>query len=72
MPRTPDSTMIERSADRLRARAIVAVTALTLALVLGGWLLQRGLRRDNGSYERSRMFDEVRTRVANDFVDSIP
>ena len=72
MPRTPESDMIETSGDRLRARAFVAVTALALALVLGGWLLQRGLRRDNGSYQRARMFDEVRTRVANDFVDSIP
>ena len=72
MPRTPDSNLIETSAARLRARAIVAVTALTLALVLGGWLLQRGLRRDNGSFQRARMFEEVRTRVANDFVDSIP
>ena len=72
MPRTPDSTMIETTADRLRARAIVAVTAFALALVLGGWLLQRGLQRDNGSYQRARMFDQVRARVANDFVDSIP
>ena len=64
--------MIESSTDRLRARAIVAVTAFALTLVLGGWLLQRGLRRDNGSYQRARMFDQVRTRVANDFVDSIP
>ena len=40
--------------------------------MLGGWLLQRGLRRDNGSYQRSLMFNEVRARVANDFVDSIP
>ena len=57
---------------RLRARAIVAVAALTLALVLGGWLLQRGLRRDNGAYERAQLFEEVRAHVARDFVDSIP
>ncbi|MEP7088409.1 MAG: S41 family peptidase [Gemmatimonadota bacterium] len=55
---------------RLRARAIVAVAALTLALVLGGWLLQRGLRRDSGS-ERVQMFDQVRVHVSRDFVDSI-
>jgi carboxyl-terminal processing protease len=72
MPRTPDSTPTETSTDRLRARAIVAVTVFALTLVLGGWLLQRGLQRDNGSYQRARMFDQVRMRVANDFVDSIP
>ncbi|MBK5187310.1 MAG: S41 family peptidase [Gemmatimonadaceae bacterium] len=72
MSRTPDDNMIETGADRLRARAFIAVTVLTLVLVLGGWLLQRGLERDNGSYQRARMFDEVRSRVADDFVDSIP
>ncbi len=57
---------------RLRARAIVAVAALSLALVLGGWLLQRGLRRGDSSYVRAQLFDQVRARIANDFVDSIP
>lgn len=57
---------------RLRARAIVAIAALSLALVLGGWLLQRGLRRGDNSYGRAQLFDQVRARIANDFVDSIP
>jgi len=48
------------------------VAALSLALVLGGWLLQRGLRRGDGSYARAQLFDQVRARIANDFVDSIP
>ncbi len=64
--------MPDANAGRLRARAIVAVAALTLALVLGGWLLQRGLHRDNGSYERAQLFEQVRAHVARDFVDSIP
>ncbi|MDB4911675.1 MAG: carboxyl-terminal protease [Gemmatimonadetes bacterium] len=72
MQHTPDANLIETSAGRLRARAFIAVTALMFALVLGGWLLQRGLRRGNGSFERARMFEQVRARVANDFVDSIP
>jgi carboxyl-terminal processing protease len=72
MQHTPDSNFIESSTARLRARAFIAVTALTLALVLGGWLLQRGLHRGGGTYERARLFEQVRARVANDFVDSIP
>ena len=61
----------DANTGRLRARAIIAVAALALALVLGGWLLQRGLHRDNGSYERAQMFEQVRAHVASDFVDSI-
>jgi len=72
MQHTPDTGLTESSADRLRARAFVAITALTLALVLGGWLLQRGLHRGSGSYERARLFEQVRARVENDYVDSIP
>ncbi|HEY2898346.1 MAG TPA: S41 family peptidase [Gemmatimonadaceae bacterium] len=72
MQHTPETNLNESSGDRLRARAFIAVTVLTLALVLGGWLLQRGLHRGSGSFERARLFEQVRARVANDFVDSIP
>jgi carboxyl-terminal processing protease len=72
MQRTPDASLSESSADRLRARAFIAVTVLTLALVLGGWLLQRGLHRGKSSFDRALLFEQVRARVANDFVDSIP
>jgi carboxyl-terminal processing protease len=72
MQHTPDTHPSESSTDRLRARAIISVTVLTLALVLGGWLLQRGLHRGNSSYQRAQLFDEVRMRIARDFVDSIP
>jgi carboxyl-terminal processing protease len=72
MQHTPDANLPESSTDRLRARAFIAVTVLTLALVLGGWLLQRGLHRGSSSFERARLFEQVRVRIANDFVDSIP
>jgi carboxyl-terminal processing protease len=72
MQHTPDTHLTESSTDRLRARAFIAVTVLTLALVLGGWLLQRGLHRGSSSYERAQLFDQVRARIAKDFVDSIP
>jgi carboxyl-terminal processing protease len=67
-----NAEMPDTGGGRLRARAFVAVTVLALVLVLGGWLLQRGLRRGDTSFERSRMFDEVRAHVSSDFVDSIP
>ncbi len=72
MQHTPDANLSDSSADRLRARAFIAVTVLTLALVLGGWLLQRGLHRGKSSFDRAQLFDQVRARVANDYVDSIP
>ena len=67
-----DADIPDATTGRLRARAIVAVAALAFALVLGGWLLQRGLHRDRGSFERAHMFEQVRAHVASDFVDSIP
>ena len=71
MQHTPDANLSDSSADRLRARAFIAVTVLTLALVLGGWLLQRGLHRGKSSFDRAQLFEQVRARVANDYVDSI-
>jgi carboxyl-terminal processing protease len=67
---SPDLTTAD--AGRMRARAIVAVTMLALALVLGGWLLQRGLRRGDTGAQRARLFDQVRGQIAHSFVDSIP
>jgi carboxyl-terminal processing protease len=72
MQHTPDANLSDSSAERLRARAFIAVTVLTLALVLGGWLLQRGLHRGKSSFDRALLFEQVRARVANDYVDSIP
>jgi carboxyl-terminal processing protease len=56
----------------MRSRAVIALTALTGALVTGGWLLQRGLERNDSVYARARLFDDVLDHVARDFVDSIP
>jgi carboxyl-terminal processing protease len=72
MLHTPETNLSESGAERLRARAFIAIAVLTLALVLGGWLLQRGLHRGNGSFARAQLFEEVRARVADNFVDSIP
>ena len=68
----PSPDLSAADAGRMRTRAIIAVTILAFALVLGGWLLQRGLRRGDTAAERAQLFDEVRTHIANNFVDSIP
>jgi carboxyl-terminal processing protease len=67
---SPDLTAAE--GGRMRTRAIIAITMLAFALVLGGWLLQRGLRRSDTADARAQLFDEVRTHIARNFVDSIP
>ena len=54
----------------MRSRAFIAFTALTGALVSGGWLLQRGFERTDSVYARARLFDDVLDRVARDYVDS--
>ncbi|HEY7860009.1 MAG TPA: S41 family peptidase, partial [Gemmatimonadaceae bacterium] len=66
---SPDLAVSE--GRRMRTRAIVAVTMLAFALVLGGWLLQRGLRRSDTADARAGLFDEVRMHIAHNFVDSI-
>ncbi|MDQ6885898.1 MAG: S41 family peptidase [Gemmatimonadota bacterium] len=55
----------------MRSRLVVVVAALSASLVSGGWLLERGLagHREGGS---ARLFDAVISRVALQFVDSIP
>ncbi|HJU64427.1 MAG TPA: hypothetical protein VJ596_02060, partial [Gemmatimonadaceae bacterium] len=55
----------------MRSRAFVAAAVLGGALVSGGWLLQRGLERGDSVYSRARLFDDVFTRVATLYVDSI-
>ena len=56
----------------MRSRAVIAVAALAGALATGGWLLQRGMQHGSGSYVGARLFDDVLSRVANQYVDSIP
>jgi carboxyl-terminal processing protease len=68
----PSPDLAVADGARMRTRAVIAVTVLAFALVLGGWLLQRGLRRGDGTVQRALLFDEVRDHVARNFVDSIP
>ncbi|MEJ7809402.1 MAG: S41 family peptidase [Gemmatimonadaceae bacterium] len=55
----------------MRSRAFVAFAAMGGALVSGGWYLQRGLANDGSLHNRARLFDQVMTRVATDYVDTV-
>ncbi|HEU4763333.1 MAG TPA: S41 family peptidase, partial [Gemmatimonadales bacterium] len=48
--------------------ALVAV----VSFLCGGWLLQRGAAADGATYHQARLLDDVLSRVARDYVDSIP
>lgn len=58
----------------MRSRVAIAVAVLAGAFVSGGWLLQRGLSGGEGriAYARARLFDQVMTHVARQYVDSLP
>lgn len=58
--------------QRARARSIAVASALMLALITGGWLMQRGARNgQRSSLEGARLFENVLRHVENDFVDSV-
>ncbi len=53
-------------------RKLVLVSALAgVALVTGGWLLQRDTGPQGTVYQQARLFDDVLSRVADFYVDSI-
>jgi carboxyl-terminal processing protease len=55
-----------------RSRVAGAALVFVLALVSGGWLVQRGTEdRQPSLYQTARLFDEVRARILRDFVDSL-
>ncbi len=58
--------------QRARARSIAVASALMLALISGGWFMQRGARNgQRSSLEGARLFENVMRHVQNDFVDSL-
>lgn len=58
----------------MRTRAVVAAAVLSCAIVSGGWLVQRGListgHSASAKVDGGRLFDQVVSRVRDDFVDS--
>ncbi|MGI8618852.1 MAG: S41 family peptidase [Gemmatimonadaceae bacterium] len=57
--------------DQAYRTGLVAVVFL-IAIVAGGWLVQRGARGGPPTaYEAARLYDNVRSHIARDYVDSI-
>jgi carboxyl-terminal processing protease len=54
-----------------RAAPLGPVAVLVLALLAGGWFLQRGVAQDQNVYVQSRLFQEVLDHVAERFVDRV-
>lgn len=58
--------------QRARARSIAVASAFALALMTGGWLMQRGSNSgQRSSLEGARLFQNVLRHVERDFVDSV-
>lgn len=55
-----------------RARVWLTMIGFSAALVGGGWLLERGLEGTDGAYRRARLFEQVVSHVASEYVDTIP
>ena len=56
--------------SRQRWGTMAAVAAISFCT--GGWLVQRGIAADGGTYQQARLFDDVLNHVSAYFVDSIP
>jgi carboxyl-terminal processing protease len=60
------------SLQQARARSIAVALVLMIALVSGGWLIQRGARNGERSpQEGARLFESVLRHVERDYVDSV-
>jgi carboxyl-terminal processing protease len=55
----------------MRYRAFVVLATMAAALVTGGWFLQRGLEGSTSPVNGVRLFDQVVSHVADQFVDSL-
>src|SRR5215470_12303539 len=56
----------------MKQRGFVLVLLVgVVSFVSGGWLLQRGASQGGSVYQRARMFDDVLSRVADYYVDSL-
>jgi carboxyl-terminal processing protease len=54
---------------RLSRNTIAPIIVAAIALVTGGWFLQRGAQQEQNVYMQANLFNEVLHRVADQFVD---
>jgi carboxyl-terminal processing protease len=54
-----------------RQRIVVTTAVAVVAFLSGGWFMQQGSRRDDGVYQRARLFDDVMSHIADYYVDPI-
>jgi carboxyl-terminal processing protease len=52
-------------------RVLVLALVGVVAFVSGGWLLQRGISRSGGVYEKARLFNDIVSHIADHSVDSL-
>lgn len=55
----------------LRVRAWMTIIAFSAALVMGGWLLQRGVETTDDGIRSAKLFEQVLEHVATQFVDTL-
>ena len=56
---------------RFSRSALAPGFILAVALLCGGWFLQKGIAQDRNVYFQARLFEEVLDRVAGDYVDPV-
>ncbi|MBX6363563.1 MAG: S41 family peptidase [Gemmatimonadetes bacterium] len=54
---------------RLKRSIVAPVAVAVMALVTGGWFLQKGMGQERNVYFQARLFDEVLHRVSDSFVE---
>ena len=54
-----------------RQRIVVMTAVAVVAFLSGGWFMQQGGRRDDGVYQRARLFDDVMSHIADYYVDPL-
>src|SRR6185295_1143984 len=57
---------------RYRRSILAPIAVLGVAVITGGWFLQRGVDQEQNVYFQARLFQEVLDRIASDFVEPVP
>lgn len=67
------SNEVKIGSGRMRSRAVIVASVLGVALISGGWFVERGLGAAgmNSAGARARLFEDVFSHVSNSYVDSL-